>query len=138
MSLLNNDVHAQTVNFRAWLQTFPATLLTKLQRPFIGHATFFDHVLSLPSFSGGTETEAIARAAVEKMRARTDADGMYRDPDLFDINIVQLLLLAVELAIEVDCASELMETLHECAQHCPQGDSHRLLYFIWAVHNSKV
>jgi len=71
---------------------------------------------------------------VEKMLQRTLVVGknaVYLDPDL-QVNIWSLWDIAVILSRKYGTRSELEETISEMDLHCPQGDSHRLLMFIFS------
>jgi hypothetical protein len=84
---------------------------------------------------------AVITATITKMKGRTNtAIGsttlMYPDPDILGVNIWGILASAVLLA-STDASGSLDELLREllvdAGTTCIQGDSHRLLMFIFAA-----
>ncbi len=85
-----------------------------------------------------TFDDAPAYAAIQKMRDRSGVKDVnnvavgYVDPDL-SVNVGMLIFWAVKVAEDVGEVDLLLETLCDINNTCIQGDSHRLVVYIWGV-----
>ncbi len=118
--VVNQDVHAWTEKAREFVKNFS---FTTEPMPYELLRTSLRNYVEMGGKNGAVTTKMVQRSDVDKDSAT------YIDPDL-RLNIWQIWSVAFELSRINGSFDEFDETVNEMGNHCPQGDSHRLLMFI--------
>lgn len=126
----DNDVHTHTAAVRGFLDSLHPQIREMLYMEFCN-----DDLLAEACLALGEGDDAVSQVLDKMLTRGRSADGQhsYLDPDLGGVNILCVLVYTYYWARRRNALPEMKETLRECAQHCPQGDSHRLLYLLFAL-----